>query len=184
MPRRQAGADQGRDGFEQLYRDTYPRVRFALLAMLRDPAAADDCTQEAFARAFRAWDTWKRDAPAEAWIHRIAINVAISHRRRERLREVGETVRRLGRPAPHTSPDIGITLLDALRRIPPREAAVIVLRHHHGYTNREIAAALRLPESTVASRLAAAKRRLQAILGQEAEATMADAVTPEVSRVL
>ena len=39
--------------------------------------------------------------------------------------------------------------------------ALIVLRHHHGYSNREIAAALGLPESTISSRLVAAKRRLK-----------------------
>jgi len=57
-----------------------------VLALLRDRAAAEDCTQEAFLRAFRAWPRWRPDAPAEAWVHRIAINVAISARRRERLR--------------------------------------------------------------------------------------------------
>ena len=41
------------------------------------------------------------------------------------------------------------------------DAALIVLRHHHGYSNREIATALGMRESTISSRLAAAKRRLQ-----------------------
>jgi len=47
-------------------------------------------------------------------------------------------------------------------------AAAIVLRHHHGYTNREIAVALDIPERTVASRLAAAKKHLRLLLGREA----------------
>ena len=41
----------------------------------------------------RSWKTWKPDAPAEAWLHRIAINVAYSYVRQRRLREVGELVR-------------------------------------------------------------------------------------------
>jgi DNA-directed RNA polymerase specialized sigma24 family protein len=40
-----------------------------------------------------------------------------------------------------------------------------VLRHYHGYSNREIAAALDVPERTVASRLAAAKKQLSVTLG-------------------
>jgi RNA polymerase sigma factor (sigma-70 family) len=135
---------------------------------LGDRATAEDCAQEAFARAFKAWSSWRPDAAAEAWLHRIAINVAISDRRRQRLREVGEIVRRLGRPA--APPDTAAlaersVIVKALRQIPPRQAAVIVLRHYHGYTNREIAAALGIPERTVASRLAAAKTQLQRMLG-------------------
>jgi RNA polymerase sigma-70 factor (ECF subfamily) len=84
--------------FDRLYEATYPRILRTLAAMLGDVAAAEDCTQDAFLRAFRSWHTCKRDAPVEAWLHRIAINVAISYRRKRALREVGELVRRLGRP--------------------------------------------------------------------------------------
>ena len=47
-----------------------------------------------------------------------------------------------------------------------RQAAAIVLRHYHGYTNRAIAQALGIPERTVASRLAIAKQRLRGMLSQ------------------
>jgi RNA polymerase sigma factor (sigma-70 family) len=150
--------------FERLYQTTYQRVFRTLVAITGDMASAEDCAQEAYAKAFRAWDRWKDDAPAEAWVHRIAINTALSHRRRQRLREVGELLRRLGRPAQATGPEIVPDLAWELRRLPPKQAAVIVLRHLHGYTNREIAAALGVPESTIASRLAEAKRTLRARL--------------------
>ena len=153
-----------RESFDRLYRASYQRILYTLLAVLRDHSAAEDCAQEAFVRAYRAWGDWKPDAPAEAWLHRIALNVAFSHRRWSRLREVGEVVHRLGEPQLQTEmADVALhsDLLDALRRLPPDQAATIVLRHYHGYTNREIATALNVPESTVASRLAAAKRGLQ-----------------------
>lgn len=135
--------------------------------MLGDRAAAEDCSQEAFERAFRNWKRWRPDAPAEAWLHRIAINVAISARRRDRLREVGAVIRRIGRPVAPADPAALAELSDlfrALRRLPAKQAAVIVLRHYHGYSNREIAASLGVPERTVASRLAAARKRLQVTL--------------------
>jgi RNA polymerase sigma-70 factor (ECF subfamily) len=150
--------------FDRLYRASYQRLLYTLLAVLHDYHAAEDCAQETFVRAYRSWQDWKPDAPAEAWLHRIALNVAFSYRRWHRLREVGEVVRRLGGPPPDTeTPDLGLhsDLLDALRRLPPEQAATIIMRHHHGYTNREIATALGVPESTVASRLAAAKLRLR-----------------------
>ena len=153
--------------FDLLYQETYPRVFRTLAAMLGSVAAAEDCTQDAYLKAFRAWPSWKAEAPAQAWVFRIAINTAISHRRKERLREVGELVRRLGRPQ-EAHPEEEATngeLLRELRRLPPKQAAVVVLRHLHGYSNREIAAALGESESTVASRLMTAKRTLRARLG-------------------
>lgn len=171
------------EDFDRLYRASYPRLVRTLAALLGDAALAEDCVQEAFVRGFKAWARWKPDAPAEAWLHRIAINVAASVRRYQRLREVGELLRRLGRP------DVGgdpanvadrSDLLDALRRLPPRQAAAIVLRHYHGYTNREIATALEIPERTVASRLAAAKERLRRELGPAWNSEMGTSGEPGV----
>jgi RNA polymerase sigma factor (sigma-70 family) len=138
-----------------------------MVSILGDVAAAEDCTQDAFLKAFSAWRSWKQDAPAEAWLHRIAINTAISHRRRQAVRDVGRLVRRLGRPAEDDPADhaLGGDLLRELRRLPAKQAAAVVLRHLHGYTNREIAAALGVPESTVATRLMTAKATLRARLG-------------------
>ncbi len=151
------------EDFNRLYRDSHARILRTLVALLGDVAAAEDCAQDAFVRAYSAWPRWTPDAPAEAWLHRIAIRVAVSHRRRERLREAGQLIRRLGRPAPADPADHAGAhdLLAALHRLPPDQAATIVLRHHHGYSNREIAAALGAPESTVAARLAAAKSKLR-----------------------
>jgi len=144
-----------------------------LMMILRNPAAAEDAVQEAYLRAFRSWKGWKQDAPAEAWIYRIALNVAFTHRRRERLHEVGEVIRRLGRPRePDPTELVQPDLIRELRALPQKQATALLLRHMHGFTNREIAAALGIPERTVASRLAAAKSQLRARLGDQIESRM------------
>ena len=130
-------------------------------------AAIDDCRAQAFERAYKKWATWQPIAPAEAWVHRIAINAAVSYQRKMRLREVGEVIRRLGRPGLAPDPQEVVEHRDlaiALSKLPPKQAAAIVLRHYHGYTNRAIAQALGIPERTVASRLAVAKERLRVML--------------------
>jgi|SRR5665213_2761384 len=155
------------EDFDRLYQSSFNRILYTLYGILGDRVAAEDCTHDAFVRAFKAWKTWKPDAPAEAWLHRIAINVAYSHLRQKRMREIGEVVRRLGRPGPGQDPAemaVGSDLFRALRKLPPDEAAAVVLRHYHGYTNREIAFALGAPESTISSRLGKAKERLRAEL--------------------
>jgi RNA polymerase sigma-70 factor (ECF subfamily) len=175
--------------FDRLYRDTYQRIVRTLTALVGDVAGAEDCAQEAFTKAYQAWDRWRPDAPAEAWVHQIAINQAISHRRRERIRAAGELVRRLGRPAPPPDPTElaeSSVLRAALRRLDPRLAAVIVLRHYHGYTNRELAIALGVSERTIGARLAEARSRLQALLGPAWDAPVPTSeepgVLPNVSR--
>jgi len=162
-----------KEDFDRLYRSTYRRVFATLMVILHNPAAAEDATQEAYVRAFRSWSKWKQDGPAEAWIHRIALNVAFTQRRRERLFEIGEVIRRLGRPGDVDPTQVNQPdLLRELRALPPKQAAAIVLRHLHGFSNREIAQALGVPERTVASRLAAAKSQLRRRLGDQIAAEM------------
>ena len=155
--------------FERLYRNTYRRILGTLITLVRDRATAEDCAQETYERAFRRWKDWRPEASPEAWLHRIAINVAISDRRHQGLRQAGELIRRLGRPAPGPDPAESAErsdLVRALKKLPPKQAAALVLRHFHGYSNREIAASIGVPEQTVASRLAAARKQLQAVLGR------------------
>ena len=170
-----------KEDFDRLYRATYQRVFASLVLILRNPAAAEDAAQEGYLRAFKAWKSWKQEAPAEAWLYRIALNVAFTHRRRERLNEIGEVIRRLGRPREADPTEIiQPDLVRELRALPPKQAAAIVLRHLHGFTNREIAAAVGIPERTVASRLAAAKSRLRVRLGDRFEAGMGTSAAPAV----
>jgi RNA polymerase sigma-70 factor (ECF subfamily) len=158
--------------FDQLYQASYQKLFRTVLAVVGEPAAAEDCVQDACLKAFQSWGRWKGDAPAEAWLHRIAVNTALSWRRREKVREVGELVRRLGRPSdriPGPESAVEPDLVTALRELPPKLAAAIVLRHVHGYSNREIAFALGIPERTVASRLIAARSRVRARLEEPAK---------------
>ena len=157
------------EDFDRLYEETYSRLFATLVTLLRDRAAAEDCVQEAYLRAFRAWPRWRPDAPAEAWLHRIAINVAVSYRRKESLRSAVAIFRRTpleeAGPPELTDPD----LLTELRRLPPKQGAALVLRYVHGYSNREIAQSLGVPERTIASRLAAARGKLQDRLAEREE---------------
>lgn len=157
-----------RGDFERLYAVAYPRVRATLTGILGDAGAAEDCAQDAFVRALRAWPRWRPDAPAEAWVHRIAVNVAISHGRRERLRDMLHRLSSV-RVAPDPAAIVERSdLVAALRSLPPRQSAAIVLRHLHGYSNREIGVALGVPERTVASRLIAARKALRRQLAEQA----------------
>ena len=79
-------------------------------------------------------------------------------------------VRRLGRPKPEPDPvevAEGADLLAALRKLPPDLATAMVLRHYHGYSNRELGYVLGISERTIGSRLARARLKLRTELGPD-----------------
>jgi RNA polymerase sigma-70 factor (ECF subfamily) len=155
-----------RDDFDRLYLATHPRLVRTLTAVLGDAAAAEDCVQEAFVRAWRAWPRWRPEAAVEAWLYRIALNVAFSYRRRMRLRQVTE---RLLRPGVGRS-DARISaspLRQALAKLPPRESAAVLLRHYHGYSRADTAQILGLTERAVSLRLERARAILLRELGED-----------------
>ncbi len=157
-----------RDDFDRLYRATYSRLLRVLYAITGDASAAEDCVQEAFLRAFGAWSRYRPDRPAEAWIHQIAVNTAISYRRRAKLRTIGEVLRRVGRPDSGRDPGDSAgrsDLIRALSDLPPKVAADFVLRYHHGFTNREIARLDGVSERMVGLRLHHAREQLGRTLG-------------------
>ena len=159
-----------REDFDQLYRENYSRLLRTLYAITGDASAAEDCVQEAFVKAWRAWPKFRPEAAPEAWLHQIAVNTAISYRRRSRLRTVGEILRRIGRPVAGEDPAHAATQAEIVRAIsslPPRVAADFVLRYHHGYNNREIARLEGVSERTVGARLAQARDELARRLGPE-----------------
>lgn len=159
-----------RDDFDRLYRNTYSRLLRILYAITGEAAAAEDCVQEAFVRAFAAWSRYRPEKPAEAWMHQIAVNTAISYRRRAKLRTIGEVLRRLGHPGHGADPAESAgrsDLLRALSALPPKVAADFVLRYHHGFTNREIARLEGVSERMVGLRLNRAREELARALGAE-----------------
>jgi RNA polymerase sigma-70 factor (ECF subfamily) len=120
-----------------------------------DEATAEDIAQETFERAYRTREEYRGSAPLGAWLHRIAVNLAISHLRHQgRARQL--PFRLFTRPDSRGFDRVEARTLTqrALGALRPKYRAVVVLHFYVGMTRDEIAEALGLPEGTVASRLA------------------------------
>ena len=155
-----AGFDPRTD-FAAVYESHYQAVYRAVRAVVLDPALAEDVTQDAFVKAFRARDRYRQEGRLEEWLCTIGVREALSRLRwvelqRRVLRVAGRL--HLGPAAPAGLDDL---VEEALLQLPAKSRAVVVLHHHHGYRYREIAGILGIPEGTVASRLSAALRQLR-----------------------
>src|SRR3954464_6583097 len=87
-------------GFEELYRNTFPRVYAYVASLLRDRSAAEDVTALAFERAYRKRGRFsaRRGSP-EAWVFGIARNAAL-----DELRKLKRRTQLEGEPADVWSP--------------------------------------------------------------------------------
>jgi RNA polymerase sigma-70 factor (ECF subfamily) len=149
---------------EALYRAYWPRAYRAAYLVVHDAGGAEDIAQEAFLAAVRSLDRFDRRRPFGPWLHRIVVNRAIDWARARALRGEAE----LGEHAAEPEPPAELpALVGALRRLPPEQRAVIVLRHLLGYMPGEIAGLLELPRGTVNSRLRRGLDELARLLGEE-----------------
>ena len=157
VPRREKGPvavdlDPGRD-FAAVYEACYQVVYRAVRGVVLDPDVAEDVTQEAFIKAYRARYRYRPTGRVEAWLCTIAVREAISRLRWATLQR--RLLDRGRRHAQEAAVPVGLVdrLDELLEALSPRQRALVVLHFLHGYRYREIAAMLRVPEGTVASRL-------------------------------
>jgi RNA polymerase sigma-70 factor, ECF subfamily len=130
-------------------------VRFAddvcayVRSIVRDPHAAEDITQNVFAKLMKAIHKYeRRDVPFAAWIIRVARNVALDHMRAARQIPV-EEVRTSDEGGELVGFDRAQCLRDALQRLPHDQREVLVLRHVAGLSPGEIAERLGKTEASI-----------------------------------
>ncbi len=158
---RAAGGD--RAALSDVVRATQADV-WRLCAHLVDPEAADDLTQEVYARAVVALDRYRGDSPVRLWLLGIARHVAIDEvRRRTRRRRLFV---RTEQPPEAISPDASgvVDLDDLLARLDDDQRTAFVLTQVLGLRYVEAAEAMGCPIGTIRSRVARAREALAAAL--------------------
>jgi RNA polymerase sigma-70 factor, ECF subfamily len=146
------------EGFEEFYTGAVGRLLGQLLLVTGDLHEAEEVVQEAFARASVRW-VWLRDYEVpEAWVRRVALNLAAERARR--LRRQARALR-LGPPpqVPAASAE-AVALLEALRTLPMRQRQAIVLYHLVDLPIEEVARLIGVRPGTVKSLLARGRHAL------------------------
>src|SRR3982074_1005818 len=147
---------------ESLYRRHAADVYRYALVMLDSPADAEDVTQTTFLNAYRALLRGERPRAASNWLRTITHNLCLQHfrqaARRPREVELEDDVAELVSDGPGLRFD---ALIRALRQIPVKQRAALVMRELEGRQIVEIAGILAVSASAVETLLFRARRGMR-----------------------
>jgi RNA polymerase sigma-70 factor (sigma-E family) len=153
------------DGFTDYVSASRPRLRRQAFALCGDWHEADDLVQDTFVALYRRWPALDRRGELDGYARTVLLHAFLSLRRRVRWRrEV------LCPESPDwgqncdDAQDLRLSVLVQLRRLPPRQRAVVVLRFWEDLSVEQTAAALRISPGTVASQSYKALAALRASL--------------------
>lgn len=140
-------------------RQTLFRICFSQLPSAQD---REDAVQEALARAWRKRSQLREEGYLQTWLVRILLNVCHDMQRRgQRMVPTAE----IELPVQDTSPDGA--LREALLALPEKYRLPILLYYLEGYSLRQVAQMLRIPENTVKTRLSRGRQQLKERLHEE-----------------
>ena len=148
------------EDFAEAVEPHYAGLVRRLSIVVADREAGRDLAQDAYLRAFRAWDRFDGQ-DARAWLHTIGLRLAFNERRRR-----GRFTALFGRRTEQepwvdaVDPELG----DALQDVRPEHRAALLLSAVDGYTQAEIGVMLGVPAGTVASWLSRTKAQLRKAL--------------------
>ncbi len=151
------------------------RIFAAVLLMVGNREDAEDIAQESLVLGYRNLSSFEGRSSLYTWLHRIAMNLSISHRRKYRREksipkttlEIAED-QMVGREEPVEQTidrrDEQQMVRTAILRLDEQQKAVLILRDVQGMDYAEIAEALEIPIGTVRSRLHRARLELKSVI--------------------
>ena len=151
--------------FEALLADGASLAFRLAMSVLRNRADAEEVAQETLLRAYRNFHSLRERGAFRGWLCRIAWRLALDKQRGVRRREKRELAAPEPLPAPTAeqvaaSSEFNHHLGRAMDELPEKLRQALVLAAIEGYSTREVATLLDLPEGTVKSRVHAARRIL------------------------
>jgi RNA polymerase sigma-70 factor, ECF subfamily len=165
--------------FECLYKAHCGRVYGVCLRMIKNPADAEDLTQQVFLQFFRNIGKFRGESRLSTWLHRVTVNVVLMHLRRKKPMEIpaedlecrglsGERPSELD-PADTSTPDEvdRLNLMRAIRRLPPGYKRFFLLRDVIGYEHNQVARLLGCSIGCSKSQVHKARKRLRQLLQGE-----------------
>lgn len=157
--------------FEQLFRDYQRPILNYLYRLVGDAARAEELTQDAFVKAYRALHRLPPDANRRAWLYRIATNTAYDQLRRRRLIQWLPLLEQDSPSLIQNGPEDPTGAQDAIRRalaqLPNDYRVPLILYSVQGYSTKEIGEMLSISQGAVKTRLCRAREKFRQVYGEE-----------------
>ena len=165
------------EAFEDLVERRRERIFWIAYHVVGDTELARDVAQEVFLRLFRVIHRYRSGASFDAWLYRIAFNLAIDALRRERPHRgsahldpaaddspaaIDPSLRQsTGPPEELRAREVRRIFTELSSMLPEKQRLAFILREIEGLPTSEVAAVLRSTESTVRNQVLQARRMLQ-----------------------
>jgi RNA polymerase sigma-70 factor (sigma-E family) len=153
------------DEFAEFANAHAERLRTTAFMLCRDWHLAQDLTQTALTKLFLSWRRAVQADNLVAYAQKILLRAYLDHRRRRSSTESTPGV--LHEPTYRESPELRLTMLDALARLPARDRAIVVLRYFEDYSVDQVADVLELPASVVKSQTRRSLAKLRELLAAD-----------------
>ncbi|MFC5285755.1 SigE family RNA polymerase sigma factor [Actinokineospora guangxiensis] len=141
--------------------------RTAYLLCGGDWHRAEDLVQTTLAKIYVVWPRLRRDDAIDAYARKVMVRTAIDESRRAYRRRESVTDAPPEVPVHPPGTEDAIDVREALKRLPPGQRAVVVLRYWEDLSVAETAAALGKSEGTIKSQAAKGLAALRAMLAVE-----------------
>ena len=166
--------------FEYLYKAHCRHVYSVCLRMIRNPAEAEDLTQQTFLQVFRKIGTFRGESAFSTWLHRMTVNVVLMRLRKKSLpaasleettepdEETGGPRKDFGAPDLRLSGAVDrVNLERSIEKLPPGYRTVFVLHDVQGFEHNEIAGIMGCSVGNSKSQLHKARTRLRELLQED-----------------
>jgi RNA polymerase sigma-70 factor, ECF subfamily len=172
---------RARDGDQTAFASLVERHDALVMSLVRSILGpgfdAEEVYQEIFLKVYRSLASFRFESDFSTWIHRIAVNAALTRRRSLQRRRQKEQVMdsedffEMTPSGPWDNPEnqhlrreILEKIESALQNIPPRQRSVFVMKHDQGMKLKEIARTLGIGEGTAKAYLFRAVENLRRVL--------------------
>ncbi len=168
----EALVQQAKSGNSRAFKDIVEKHQSVIsrvcVSMLGNTADAEDVGQETFIRFYKSLNQYKAESSLGTYLTRIAINLSLNELRRRKSKNWLVFKQQYENNAmlkdESLARDNNELVNMALMQLDSSYRSVIVLRHIEGYSTKETAQILELPQGTILSRLSRGQKKLQHII--------------------
>ncbi len=167
VKRFQNGEEQA---FDELVKKHYSTTHNLLVRLSGNSMDADDLCQETFIRVYRSLRKFKAKSQFSTWLYRIATNVANSHHRKEKVRQLlsfGNDPETMAVDEPTEPRELDPEMWDAIHNLPQKQKMVLTLRIFQELSFKVVASILNMSENSAKVNYHHAIQRLKEKLGEK-----------------